>query len=491
MSDDDNTKTEIESDVGHGRIEKRRGALLAPGDELVTRYRIERDIDCGGMGDVYRAYDTRLKCTVALKRIKPELLRDPQFRQRVALEVHAAAVINHPGVARATDSHDDGGEMVFIVYEFVEGETLHSLLTQRRFSIDEILSIGIEICKALEAAHTKGFIHRDLKPKNIMLTPQPDGSSGIKILDFGLAKKVKVFSQAAPTGSGGSTFVDLSGKSTAMILGTADYMSPEQAIPEPVDVRTDIYSLGLTLYEMAAGFNPFGGGDGDSARRRVLSMPAPALPQVESSDPRYAELDRILRKCLQKRPEERFPSVHELCTELAKLRDTISGASQQIIVPPPQLIPRWLALVLFTSIQFGYLAMYALAFAFLPDNPHRVPLVLQTFLQPFGLDAFIEAVLIMICAAAGVRLYLLAAIGFDYQDLGCMFYRIFPVVLILDLAWALSPLLLFHRWGFIVLLCMAALAFLPFSQRTLVFCAYERRGGRSSVARVAESGRRL
>ena len=320
MLSKETTRVDSESEPCPAPTEARSGDRLLPGEVLVKRYRIESLIDGGGMGDVYRAHDDRLGCAVALKRIKPELLRDPQFRQRVALEIHASALINHPGIARATDSHDDGEEMVFIVYELVEGSTLHTLLGEKRFGLGEILGIGIEAGEALLAAHAKGFIHRDLKPKNIMLVPQQDGPSHIKILDFGLAKRIRVFSQGASAGDGGSTFVDPTGKSAALILGTADYMSPEQAVPEPVDFRTDIYSLGLTLYEMTAGFNPFAGGNADSARRRVLSMQAPPLPQIDSGDPDYLELDRILHKCLSKRPEARYASVSELLADLKTLR---------------------------------------------------------------------------------------------------------------------------------------------------------------------------
>ncbi len=477
MADDDETRADGEAEPRRLPRETRTSSVLSPGEVLVGRYRIDQLIDAGGMGDVYRAYDQRLKCWVALKRIKPHLLRDPQFRQRVSLEVHASAVINHAGVAKGTDLYDDSDEMMFIIYEFVEGETLHSLLGQRRFTLDQILDIGMEIGSALVAAHAKGFIHRDLKPKNIMLTPQPDGSSHIKVLDFGLAKKVKVYSQAAQSGRGETVFEDLS-KSTAMIIGTPDYMSPEQASAEPVDARTDIYSLGLTLYEMTAGFNPFAsGGDTDSARRRVLNMEVPPLPHLDSLGPHYAELDRILRTCLRKRPEDRYPSVQELISDLTKLRDIVKGSVVWNDGPRP--IPRWVFCSLFALIQIGYLAMYAAAFHYLPENAHRLP----KFIQDLGVTQFVEGTLVVLCAAATVRIYLLAAGAFDYEDLGRLFHRFFPLILIIDLAWALSPLLLFLKAGFILIMGVPALALLPFSQRYLITCAYGRRGGRSSAGR--------
>jgi tRNA A-37 threonylcarbamoyl transferase component Bud32 len=472
MVDDDETPIDVDPDLGLDQKAKRKGSKLSPGEVLVGRYRIERLIDSGGMGEVYRAYDMRLKCTVALKRIKPDLLRDPQFRKRVALEVQAAAVINHPAIVRAIDKYDDGKEMVFIAYEFVEGETLAALLGEEAFALNQILDIGIETAAALAAAHAKGFIHRDLKPKNLMLVTQPDGSRHVKILDFGLAKKVKVVPEPAQVEDGESTFTDIT-KSVAMIIGTPDYMSPEQAFPKPVDFRTDIYSLGLVLYEMAAGYNPFAGKDSNSSRMRVLEMPTPPLPNLTTNKPEYLEFDRILRKCLSKQPEERYPSMSGLLADLTKV------PSAPLPNPGPVILSslRWWYLALFCGIQVGYLAMYAAAFFYLPENAHRLP----PFLLPYA-SSVLTYTLIVLCAAATVHLYLLAAVAFDYEDLGPLFHRLFPLVLLLDLAWAFSPLLLFLKLGFITLFGVPCLAFLPFSQRTLISVAYRRRGGRSSAA---------
>ncbi len=469
--DIDDSPLDVDPELGLDHSDKRTGSKLSPGEVLVGRYRIERLIDSGGMGEVYCAHDLKLKCTVALKRIKSELLRNPQFRKRIALEVQAGNVINHPAIVRAIDIYDDGHEMVFIVYEFVEGDTLNARLDEEAFALDQVLDIGIQTAKALAAAHAKGFIHRDLKPKNLMLVSQPDGSRHVKILDFGLAKKAKVVSQSAQVEGGETTITDIT-KSAAMVIGTPDYMSPEQAFPKPVDFRTDVYSLGLVLYEMAAGFNPFAGKDSNSSRRRVLEMPTPPLPNLTTNGPQYVELDRILRKCLSKQPDERYPSMSELLADLSKL--PISSPNHGPVILSS---PRWPYLAQFCAVQVGYLAMYAAAFFYLPEKAHRLPL----FLLPYA-SSVVTFTLIALCAAATIHLYLLAAVAFDYEDLGPLFHYLFPLVLVLDLAWAFSPLLLFLRLGGIVLLGVPALALLPFSQRTLISMAYRRRGGRSSAA---------
>ena len=444
------------------------------------RYRIEKTLDEGGMGIVHRAFDTHLNCRVALKQIKPEHLHDPQFRRRLALEAHAAAAISHPGVARAQDFVDDGTE-VFVVYEFVEGMNLRKRLGEHRFTTLEILDVGIKLADAMAAAHEEGFIHRDLKPENIMLTPRPEGPDRVKILDFGLAKRTGVV-QLPP----GATTAGVQGGSITgtgmVIIGTIDYMSPEQVRMEAADHRADLYALGLILYEMATCTNPFRGGEPTSTIANILTREAPPLSELNPLSP--SGLDHVVRKCLRKNRDERYQSAKELLVDLTSLRQEMTQPRPADPTPPepqpPPPIPRRLALALFTLIQVGYLIMYGLGFYFLPENAHRLPMVIPGRFIP----EIVAMTLIMLCGGATVRLYLLAAVGFDYEDLGRLFRRIFALVLVLDLAWAISPLLLFHKLGYIVLLGAPALAFLPFSQRTLVYIAYRRRGGRSSAAKA-------
>ncbi len=431
------------------------------------------------MGDVYHANDSKLDRHVVFKVIKPQYLHDAQFRERFGREARAAAAVSHPGIAQVYD-YDDDGKDAFIVYEFIEGVTLQKrLLDGHRFSTQQILDIGMEIADALAAVHGRSFIHRDLKPANIMLTPRAEGPDRVKVLDFGLVKRLPIASDQGPTAPDLGSLTQ-----PGMQPGTIDYMSPEQLRSERVDQRSDIHALGLILYEMATGVNPYRGSDTASTIANILTRePRPLNDRNPISPP---ELDRVISKCLRKNRDERYQSANELLADLENIRPS-KQAEPRPVPPPPQpdlrVIPRWLACALFTAIQIGYLVMYMAAFSYLPDNAHRLPEVVMNY----DVHRFVVATLIVLCGGATIRLYLLAAVAFDYEDLDRLFRRIFPAILILDIVWAMSPLLLFRKSGFILLLGVIALAFLPFSQRTLVFYAYGRRGGRSSAAPAPSS----
>ncbi|MBI4165979.1 MAG: serine/threonine protein kinase [Acidobacteria bacterium] len=440
-----------------------------------SRYRIEEQIGGGGMGVVFRALDSRLDCRVALKEIKPEHLHDSKFRQRLAQEAHAAAAINHPGIARALDYVDDGTE-AFVVYEFVEGITLRERLAEGPLTTGELLDISIKAADALKAAHDMGFIHRDLKPENIMLAGRADGTARVKILDFGLTKRLWT------VGPGQSATADGITTGSMVILGTLDYMSPEQLRGEKADPRSDIYSLGLVMYEMAAGVNPFRGSDPSSTIARILTQEAPSLGEKNPVSP--PELDRVVRKCLSKGREERFQSVGDLLTALTDLRQQSGpkndGYVQARRAPddaPWLNISRGAARGLFLLTQLGYLTMYMAAVRYLPRHPER----LEVFGSAHPILALV-VFLVLLLGTAG-RIYFLSAVGFDHSDSGRLFRRIFPYVLALDLAWAAVPLLLFKELEWISWLCVVALAFLPFSQRALLYSAYAPHGGRTSEIR--------
>ena len=449
------------------------------GELKAGRYRIGKKIAGGGMGDVYHATDSKLDRHVALKVIKPQYLHDTQYRKRLELEAKLAAKLSHHGIAQVYD-YDDDGKDAFIVYEFIEGVTLQKRLTDGHcFSTQQVLEIGIEIADALTAIQGEGFIHRDLKPANIMLTPRTDGEEHVKVLDFGLVKRLPITSDQAPTAPDVASLTH-----PGIQPGTIDYMSPEQLRSEHVDQRSDIHAVGLILYEMAAGVNPYRGRDTASTIANILTRePIPLSDRNSISSP---GLDRVIRKCLRKNRDERYQSANELLADLRNITPSEQQAEPRPVPPPPPAetrIPRWLACALFTAIQIGYLVMYAAAFSYLPDKADRLPEVIMNY------DArrFVVATLIVLCGAATVRLYLLAAVAFDYEDLGRLFRRIFPGILALDIAWAMAPLLLFLKLGFILMLGVPALAYLPFSQRTLVFYAYGRRGGRSSAAPAPSS----
>ena len=232
------------------------------------RYRVEREVGRGGMGVVLRAYDTRLNRLVALKMLPSNTTHDSELRHRLAAEARAASALSHPGIATVYDFVEQG-EGSFIVYEYVEGRTWREELARARFTTDEILDASAQLADALAAAHSHGIVHRDLKPENIMSVPDDYSRGRVKILDFGLAKHLHAplsleeenaaETVSIPTGQG-------------LLVGTVNYMAPEQLEAQPVDARTDIYALGLVLYEMATGTNPFLGRTPPSTDRKSTRL---------------------------------------------------------------------------------------------------------------------------------------------------------------------------------------------------------------------------
>lgn len=441
------------------------------------RYVIEEQIGHGGMGVVYRARDSRLKRTVALKMLPPEVNNDPELLRRLSQEARAASSISHPGVATVFDFEEHAGES-FIVYEYVEGETLSERLRRGRPTTEEVLEIGIQMADALAAAHDRGVIHRDLKPDNVMLVSSTGGTVRVKILDFGLAKLHQPLQSASRPVTGETETTILT--SPGLMVGTVNYMAPEQLAVEPADARTDLHGIGLVIYEMAAGINPYLGSTPASTIANIMTREPPRLADRSPVAP--AELDRILRKCLRKRRDERYQAARELMVDLSNLRRELAaptGHPETASPETPLTISRGLARGLFMFIQAGYVVMYSVAFSYLPS--------IQTL--PMELPAQSVAILVAFCALCGavVRLYFLAAVGFDWGDTGRLFRRLFLAIMALDVGWSLTSLLLFHKLGYITLLFMAGLAFLPFSQRALLFSAYAPGGGHTSGIRSANS----
>jgi eukaryotic-like serine/threonine-protein kinase len=219
-------------------------------------YSIVSPLGAGGMGEVYRARDTRLDREVALKILSTEFSADPERLQRFSREAQTLAALNHPHIAHIYGL-EDAGDVQAIVMELVEGEDLAARLVRGPMPMDEAIGVAGQIADALEAAHAQGIVHRDLKPANVKV--RSDGTA--KVLDFGLAKALESNGQSSASVLANSPTVasPVAATSAGMLLGTAAYMSPEQARGKPVDERTDIWSFGVVLYEMLTGRNPFGG----------------------------------------------------------------------------------------------------------------------------------------------------------------------------------------------------------------------------------------
>ena len=284
-------------------------------------YEIISPIGAGGMGEVYRARDTRLDRTVAIKVLPQHLADNPDVKQRFEREARAVSALNHPNICTLFDvGSQDGTE--FLVMEYIEGETLAARLEKGALPLDQALKIGIEIADALDKAHRAGIIHRDLKPGNIMLT-----KSGAKLLDFGLAKETLALA------SGGSLTI-LATRTTpvtqaGMIVGTFQYMSPEQVEAKELDARSDIFSYGSVLYEMLTGRAAFQGRSQLSVASAILEKdPEPISALVPMTPP---ALDRTVRKCLEKDPDNRWQTARDLLLELK----WIASAGSQSGVPAP------------------------------------------------------------------------------------------------------------------------------------------------------------
>ncbi|HSQ22765.1 MAG TPA: protein kinase [Pyrinomonadaceae bacterium] len=293
----------------------------SPKEELksISRYRILKKLGSGGMGDVYLAEDTRLGRKVALKLLAEELTKNRDRLSRFDQEAYAASALNHPNILTIYEMGDEGGRH-YIATEFIDGHTLRTHLSGTPMDLTEVLNVAIQIAGALEEAHTAGIVHRDIKPENVMIRR----NGHVKVLDFGLAKLTeRPASDDTDTEAVTRALVQTD---AGMVLGTSQYMSPEQARGKPVDERTDIWSLGVVLYEMATGRAPFAGETKTDVIVAIAKSEPPALARFAPNVP--PEFEWIVLKALRKNVDERYQTVRELESDLKKLKQRIEFQSE-------------------------------------------------------------------------------------------------------------------------------------------------------------------
>ncbi|MGE0453178.1 MAG: protein kinase [Vicinamibacteria bacterium] len=349
---------------------------LAPATRLGP-YEIVGPLGRGGMGEVYRARDTRLEREVAIKLLPPELAGDEQFKVRFEREAKAVSALNHPHICTL---HDVGQETLgeerlhFLVLELIEGESLAERIGQGPLSLDEVLLYGKQVASALDAAHRRGIVHRDLKPGNVMIT-----RTGAKLVDFGLAR----------AGDGGmadrlSTLETAARPLTEQgtILGTYQYMAPEQLEGAVADARTDIFALGALLYEMATGRRAFEGKNRTSLIAAIVSSQPPPISAVQGMSP--PALDHVVRKCLEKDPDDRWQSARDVMAELQWIAEGGSRAGLPALVATRRRVREGLAWSISAILA---LAAVGLGIAWARRAPSPLPVVRFTVANPEGVTA--------------------------------------------------------------------------------------------------------
>jgi eukaryotic-like serine/threonine-protein kinase len=283
-------------------------------EELIGgRYELEKHVGSGGMSRVYRAHDRLLERTVALKILHEHYSQDDEYVERFRREARAVAQIAHPNVVTVIDRGEHEGRQ-FIVFEYVDGENLKQLVEREgALPIRQVIQLGLQVASALASAHERGVVHRDVKPQNVLLSE--DGLP--KVTDFGIARSADVESVTL----------------TGTVMGTSEYLSPEQARGEAVDVRSDVYSLGAILYELCTGRVPFAGENPVSIAMRHLHEPVPSVRERRRDVPR--RLEAAIRRALAKDPEERFASMGELIAELEACLRALGNGDETIVLPAP------------------------------------------------------------------------------------------------------------------------------------------------------------
>ena len=332
-------------------------------------YEIVAPLGAGGMGEVYRARDLRLDRTVAIKVLPQQSIPSAEARQRFEREAKTISQLSHPHICSL---HDVGreGDVEYLVMEYLEGETLAERLVRGALPLDQTLRFGVEIADALDRAHRQGIVHRDLKPGNVMLT-----RGGVKLLDFGLARSFEAPASSASALTGLPTSPpNLTQEGS--ILGTVQYMAPEQLEGKPADARTDIFALGSVLYEMATGKKAFAGSSQASLISSIMKEDPAAISALSPMSP--AALDRVVRNCLAKDPEDRWQTARDVGLQLQGIRDDRSASAPAIVATPAgrrrtALLPWLLAAASLVLAIFGWTHR--------PPSAAGLP-VLRTYLPP-------------------------------------------------------------------------------------------------------------
>jgi eukaryotic-like serine/threonine-protein kinase len=290
------------------------------GDVLAGRYELEELVGSGGMSSVYRAHDRVLERKVALKVLHQRLTSEDEYVERFRREARMVAGLLHQNIVTVIDRGDDDGQP-FIVFEFVAGENLKQLVNREGpLPVDRALELAMQVARGLAFAHANGYVHRDVKPQNVLL----NGDGEAKVTDFGIARSLDVKHGVTQTGT---------------VLGTSDYIAPEQAQGQQVDEHTDVYSLGIVLYELLVGEVPFSGDNFVAVAMQHINDPAPRVSERRPDvSPR---IDAAVARALAKQPEDRFATMAEFCHELEACLEEVRtpGGASTVVLPPPQARP--------------------------------------------------------------------------------------------------------------------------------------------------------
>src|SRR3954468_22851913 len=349
-------------------------------DEVIAdRYELEELVGTGGMSSVYKARDRLLERNVALKVLHPQYSDDAEYVERFRREARSVAQLSHPHIVTVIDRGEDGGQQ-FIVFEFIDGENLKQLIGRiGPLPVRRAVELALEIADALAFAHDHGLVHRDVKPQNVLLTPDGDA----KVTDFGIARSLDVEKGVTQTGT---------------VLGTSNYLSPEQASGQPVTPATDVYSLGAVLYELLTGDVPFPGENFVAVAMKHLHEPAPNLLDVRKDVP--LRVAAAVDRALEKDPEQRFPTMDAFAAELdaclAELERGEDGDATMVIPSARRAsskrkqVSRWplaiglLALLAVAAIVIGLLALGGSKNGGSPPAHTRVEVTGLTSYDPFG-----------------------------------------------------------------------------------------------------------